>query len=205
MTQLYRTAVASMVVGAFGMAMSLTPFGTGLEENMGLHLLFKVRGIRKAPPDVVIITLDKTSADHLHLPSSPRKWPRSLHAFLINKLTDKKPAVIAFDMIFSEKSSAEEDGTFAEAIRNAGNIVLGEWLETKKVPLIDQSGTHTGTLNVEKIVPPIPLLAQSALATAHFALPKIPVKVNSYWAYKEGAGDIPTLPVVVFKIFAMTV
>jgi adenylate cyclase len=205
MTQLYRTAVASLVVGALGVVISLTPFGMELEENVGLHFLFKARGSRKAPSDVIIITLDKASADHLQLPSVPRKWPRSLHARLINNLIEKKPAVIAFDMIFSEKGSTEQDNTFAEAIRNAGNIVLGEWLETKKVPLIDQIGIRTGTLNVEKIVPPIPLLAQSALATAHFALPKIPVKVNSYWAYKEGAGDLPTLPVVVFKIYAMTV
>jgi adenylate cyclase len=205
MTQLYRTAVASMVVGAFGMVMSLTPFGMELEENTGLHLLFKTRGKHRAPPDVIIITLDKASADHFHLPSVPRKWPRSLHARLINKLIDKKPAVIAFDMIFSETGPPEQDNTFAEAIRNAGNIVLGEWLKTDKVPLIDQSGAHTGNLNIEKIVPPIPLLAQSALACAHFALPKIPVKVNSYWAYKTGAGDLPTLPVVVFQIYAMTV
>jgi len=205
MTQLYRTAVASMVVGAFGMVISLTPFGMELEENLGLHLLFKIRGKRKAPPDVIIITLDKASADHLHLPSAPRKWPRSLHARLINNLIDKKPAVIAFDMIFSETGPPEQDKIFAEAIRKAGNIVLGEWLKTDKVALMDQSGAHTGNLNIEKIVPPIPLLSQSALASAHFSLPKIPVKVSSYYTYKTGAGDLPTLPVVVFQIYAMTV
>jgi adenylate cyclase len=205
MTQLYRTAVASMVVGAFGMVISLTPFGMELEENLGLHLLFKIRGKRKAPPDVIIITLDKASADHLHLPSAPRKWPRSLHARLINNLIDKKPAVIAFDMIFSETGPPEQDNIFADAIRKAGNIVLGEWLKTDKVALMDQSGAHTGALDIEKIVPPIPLLAQSALSSAHFSLPKVPVKVNSYWAYKTGAGDLPTLPVVVFQIYAMPV
>ena len=205
MSQLYRTAAASMVVGAFGMMMSLTPFGMELEENTGLHLLFKIRGKRRVPPDVIIITLDKASADHLHLPSAPRKWPRSMHARLINNLIDKKPAVIAFDLIFSETGPAEQDNTFADAIRKAGNIVLGEWLKTDKVPLVDQSGGHTGTLNIEKIVPPIPLLAQSALSSAHFSLPKVPVKVNRYWAYKTGAGDLPTLPVVVFQIYALPV
>ena len=180
MTQLYRTAVVSLVIGAFGMVISLTPFGMGLEENMGLHLLFKARGSRKAPPDVIIITLDKASADHLQLPSAPRKWPRSLHARLINNLIDKKPAVIAFDMIFSETSSTEQDSSFADAIRNAGNIVLGEWLKTNQVPLIGQSGARTGDLNIEKIVRRS-LSCAIALATAHFTLPKIPVKVNSYW------------------------
>jgi adenylate cyclase len=205
MTQLFKTAVAGMVVVAFGMVIGLTPFGMELEENTGLHLLFKTRGKRAAPPDVIIISLDKASADRLQLPSAPRKWPRSLHARLINNLIDKEPAVIAFDMIFSETGPPEQDSIFADAIRNAGNIVLGEWLKTDKVSLIDQSGAQVGNLNVEKIVPPIPLLAQSALASAHFSLPKIPVKVNSYWAYKTSAGDLPTLPVVVFQIYAMTV
>jgi adenylate cyclase len=195
-----------MVVGAFGMAMSLTPFGMGLEENIGLHLLFKMRGERKAPPDVIIITLDKASADRLKLPTSaPRKWPRSLHAQLINNLMDNKPAVIAFDMVFSEAGLAEQDNAFADAIRSAGNIVLGEWLETNKVPLTDKRSTYAGMIDIQKTVPPIALLAQAALATAYFTLPQIPVKVSRYGAYKEGAGDMPSLPLVAFKIYAMAV
>ncbi len=206
MTQLHRIAVASMALGAFGMIMSLTPFGLELEENLGLHVLFDMRGERKVPQDVIIITLDQASADRLKLPTSaPRKWPRSLHAQLINNLMDNKPAVIAFDMVFSEAVSAEQDNAFADAIRSAGNIVLGEWLETNKVPLIDKRSTNAGMLNIEKTVAPIAPLAQAALATAYFTLPKIPVKVSRYGAYKEGAGDIPTLPLVAFKVYAMTV
>ena len=205
MTQLFRITVAGMVAGAFWMVISLTPFGMALEENAGLHVLFKIRGKRSAPSEVVIISLDKATSGYLNLPSAPRKWPRSLHARLINKLIDRKPAVIAFDMIFSEKGSPEQDRIFANAIHNAGNVVLGEWLKTDKITVTDQRGIQAGNLNIEKVIPPIPLLAKSALASAHFSLPKIPVKVNSYWAYKAGAGDLPTLPIVVFQIYAMTV
>ncbi len=122
-----------MVVVAFGMVISLTPFGMALEENAGLHLLFKIRGKRSAPSEVVIISLDKATSAHLDLPSAPRKWPRSLHARLINNLIDRKLAVIAFDMIFSEKGSPEQDHIFADAIRNAGNVVLEEWLKTDRL------------------------------------------------------------------------
>ena len=205
MTQLFRLTVAGMVVVAFGMMISLTPFGVALEENAGLHLLFKIRGKRSAPSQVVIISLDKATSDYLNLPSTPRKWPRSLHARLIEKLIDREPAVIAFDMIFSEKGLPEQDHIFADAIHKAGNVVLGEWLKTDNISLTDQRGVQTGNLNIEKLIPPIPLLAESALASAHFSLPKIPVKVNSYWAYKTGAGDLPTLPVVVFQVYAMPV
>jgi adenylate cyclase len=205
MIQLYKAAVAGLVVGVLGIVMTLTPFGTEIEENMGLHLLFKMRGMRRPPPDAVIIALDKASADHFRLPTVPRKWPRSLHARLINKLAETNPAVIVFDMIFSEAGLPENDNMFAEAICNAGNVVLVEWLKRDKVPLFDPVGTRTGNLIIERIVPAITPLASSALACAHFSLPKVPVKVNSYWAFKEGAGDIPTLPIVALQVYAMEV
>ena len=35
------------------------PFGFDLEENVGLDILFKLRGARPAPYDVVIVSIDK--------------------------------------------------------------------------------------------------------------------------------------------------
>ena len=200
-----KAAVTGLVIAAFGLVISLTPFGASLEENFGLHLLFKTRGPRKAPSEVVIITMDKASANRLDVPSSPRKWPHSLHARLVDNLVAQNPAVIAFDIVFNEARSPEHDDLFAGAIRTAGNVVLGEWLQTDKVPIFDLTGAQTGHLNIEKIIPPVSLLASSALAAAPFALPKVPVKVNRYWAFTTGAGDTPTLPVVVFQVYALQV
>ncbi|UCD79561.1 MAG: adenylate/guanylate cyclase domain-containing protein [Desulfobacterales bacterium] len=205
MHRLLKVTAVGLVVGILGVILSLTPFGKELEENAGLHLLFKMRGVRRAPPDVIIITLDKASADHFNLPNAPRKWPRSLHADLVSMLIDKEPAVIAFDLIFSDPGLPEHDNALAEAIRRAGNVVLVEWLKTDEVPVFDQKGDPTGSLKIEKIIPPIASLANSALASAPFALPKVPVKVNSYWTFKTGAGDTPSLPVVVFQAYAMSV
>jgi adenylate cyclase len=205
MHRLLKVAAAGLVVGIIGVIMSITPYGKELEENAGLHLLFKMRGVRRAPPEVIVITLDKSSADHLSLPTAPRKWPRTLHADLISVLADKKPAVIAFDLIFSDPGIAGHDDALAEAIRKAGNVVLVEWLKTDEIPVFDQKGDQTGSLKIEKIIPPIVPFAKSALASAPFALPKVPVKVNSYWTFKTGAGDTPSLPVVVFQAYAMTV
>ena len=53
-----------------------------------------------------------------------------------------------------------------------------------------------------KIVKPLALFADPAAATAPFVLPRIPFKVNRYWTFQTGAGDSPTLPVVVFQLFA---
>ena len=77
MNRLLNVTAAGLVVGVLGSTIILTPLGKELEENFGLHLLFNARGDRRVPPDVIIITLDKASADFLNLPTAPRKWPRS--------------------------------------------------------------------------------------------------------------------------------
>ena len=205
MSRLSKALITGLLIGMLGMAATLIPCGLNLEENIGLDLLFKLRGVREAPPEVVVVTVDKVSADNLNLPIRPDKWPRSLHARLIENLVRKGAAVIAFDMTFDEARSSEHDNLFAEAIKNAGNVVLCEYLKKEKISLTDEDGVHTGDLGIERLVPPIPPLARSAVALAPFPLPKVPVKVSQYWMFKTGAGDTPTLPVVVFQIFALDV
>nr|HDN01139.1 adenylate/guanylate cyclase domain-containing protein [Deltaproteobacteria bacterium] len=205
MSRLSKALITGFVIGLLGVAATLVPCGIDLEEDIGLDLLFKLRGAREAPPEVVVVTVDKVSADNLNLPTRPDKWPRSLHARLIESLVRKGAAVIAFDMTFDQPRSPEHDNLFAEAIKNAGNVVLCEYLKKEKISLTDEEGAHTGDLDIERLVPPIPSLARSAVALAPFPLPKVPVKVSQYWMFKTGAGDIPTLPVVVFQIFAFSV
>jgi adenylate cyclase len=202
MTRLSKAIIASLFIGTLGVIASLTPIGFALEENIGLDLLFRLRGFRKPPSDVVIVSMDKASVDNLKLSSEPEKWPRSLHADLTKNLTKQGAAVIVFDMVFNEPGPMEHDNLFAEAIRDAGNVVLCEYIEKEIVPLTDNKGTKTGEVIIERLVPPIPALAQSALALAPFPLPKIPVKVSQYWTFKTEAGDTPTLPVTAFQIFA---
>jgi adenylate cyclase len=203
MSRSSKAVCAGLSIGLLGLVVSLTPVGTALEENMGLYMLFKLRGSRKAPPDVVVVATESASENQLGLPTSLTKWPRSLHARLIDKLAEKNAAVIAFDIFFRESHSPQDDHRFAQSIQRAGNIVLVEELE-KKIPF-DDTGKKIDHVEIEKLVHPLPLLAQPALATAPFPLPKIPVQLNSYWAFKTSAGDTPTLPVVVFQIFSLQV
>lgn len=205
MPRLSKAIIVSLLIGALGVIAILTPMGFDLEENIGLDLLFRLRGVRKPPSDVIIVSLDKASADNLKLPADPEKWPRSLHASLTENLAKQGAAVIAFDMMFDEAGPMEHDNLFAQAISNAGNVVLGERLEKETFPLTNKEGTHTGEIVIERLTPPIPPLARSALALAPFPLPKVPVKVSQYWTFKTEAGDTPTLPVAVFQIFAFEV
>jgi adenylate cyclase len=91
MSRLSKALIVGLLIGILGMAATLVPCGLYLEENIGLDLLFKLRGVREAPSKVVVVAMDKVSADNLNLPIRPDKWPRSLHARLIESL-DFRPA-----------------------------------------------------------------------------------------------------------------
>ena len=200
---LRKALIVGLLIGILGV--NLVPLAHKLEEDIGLHLLFTLRGGRPVPPDVVIISLDKLSAEHLNVREEPRKWPRTLHASLVESLSRQGAAVIAFDILFDEVRIAEHDRLFARAMQNAGNVILCECLTKETLSLTEQGRVQTGDLNLVRLTPPIPVLAESAAALAPFPLPKVPVKVSQYWTFKSDAGDTPTLPVVAFQIFALHV
>ena len=52
-------------------------------------------------------------------------------------------------------------------------------------PLTDKSGSPAGHLYLERRMPPIPLLAQAAAALSPFPLPKVPIRVNRYWTFRQ--------------------
>jgi adenylate cyclase len=193
------------LTGILGVMAILIPLGNRLEENVGLDFLFKARKAMSIPSEAVIVTMDKASCDHLNLPTEPYKWPRSLHARLTENLVKAGAAVIIFDVMFNESRSSEDDQLFAKAISNAGNVVLCASLKREIMPLNTEDGTYRGDLNLVRLVPPISSLAQSAVAIAPFPLPKVPVKLSQYWKFKTVAGDIPTLPLVAFQIYALEV
>ncbi|HWP46134.1 MAG TPA: adenylate/guanylate cyclase domain-containing protein [Candidatus Limnocylindrales bacterium] len=200
-----KAIILGFLVGISGLVIGLSPIGFILEENLGLNLLFRLRGARPPPPEVLIVNIDKASATHLKLSHNPKKWPRSLYARLTESLVKQGAAIIVFDLIFDEPGSPSEDALFADAIHKAGNVILFKYLDGEIVSLPDKKGLSTVGLNIERWVLPIPPLAQSALAIAPFPLPKVPARLNQYWMFKAGAGDMPTLPVVAFQTFALQV
>jgi adenylate cyclase len=205
MARLFKAVSLGLLIGMLGLVASLSPFGLDLEESVGLEFFFKWRGVRKAPDEVMIVSIDNSSAAHLNLAYDPAKWPRAHHARLVENLANAGAAVIVFDIIFQESRSPEHDSLLAVAIRNAGNVVLFEYLKRETLSLTNKAGFPTNDLYIQTRVPPIPLLAQPALALAPFPLPKVPVKVSQYWTFKTGAGSAPTLPAVAFQIFSFEV
>ncbi|MDX1451314.1 MAG: CHASE2 domain-containing protein [Oleiphilaceae bacterium] len=80
--------------------------------------------LNAAPIDqqTVIISIDEKSLNGI----GQWPWRRIIHAQLVDKLTEYNAALIAFDVLFSErdKTYPEDDEALARAIKQNGNVLL---------------------------------------------------------------------------------
>ena len=203
MSRIGKTILFGLLIAAIGVVASFVEVAHEIEENSGLGLLFQLRGAKPAPSEVVIISIDRESSEHLKQHDNPDRWPRSLHARLIETLAKAGARVIIFDLYFIDPRSASEDDLLAATIRNAGNVVLAEPLRAKDIPAANISGVFSAEHRIVETVKPIEPIARAAFAAAPFVLPRLPVKVNQYWAFQTAAGDSPTFPVVAFQLYAL--
>lgn len=81
--------------------------------------MFAARGSFTPPDDVVIVAIDEKSVNEL----GRWPWPRKKIARLVESLKDAD--VVALDIVFSEKEGADGDKALSDAIRDAGNVVMG--------------------------------------------------------------------------------
>ena len=79
-SRLFKAILLGLVIGVVAMLLSPFRFALNLEENTGLGLLFKLRGVEQPSGEVFVVSIEKESSDHLNLHNNPDKWPRSLHA-----------------------------------------------------------------------------------------------------------------------------
>jgi len=207
LTRWLKALPLGVLIAITGLIISFSQTAHDFEEDTGLGLLFKLRGARQAPTDAVVVSIDKESADRLSIPENPDKWPRSLHARLVDILSKAGASVVTFDMHFLESRVAEDDKLFAQAMSKAGNVVLGDPMVAREIPVSPDGGSYGPEHNIVRVVKPLPILAESAVATAPFVLPRIPFKVNQYWTFQsEGAlSPPPTFPVVAYQLFGMQI
>jgi len=111
---------------------------------------------QQADDDIVIIAVDENSLSSI----GRWPWPRSIHAQLINKLTEYEAQAILVDMIFSEPSfDKNNDLLLADAIKKNGKVVLpllleqtriqGQLLETLPLPIYTQAAADVGHVHIE--------------------------------------------------------
>jgi adenylate cyclase len=200
MTGILKAFTWGCVVGLMGLVFSFTHTARSFEEDLGLDLLFKLRGIQQPPSEAVVVSIDRDSAEALKIPDDPDKWPRSVHARLIDVLVQAGAKAITFDVHFIEPKVPEDDHLFEQAIRRAGNVVLADAMRGKDIPT-SSAGNNASSTTIVKLTKPFEPFAQAATGTAPFVLPRIPFKVNQYWTFQQGAGDAPTFPVVAMQLY----
>ncbi|MEN8205013.1 MAG: adenylate/guanylate cyclase domain-containing protein [Pseudomonadota bacterium] len=202
MTRPAKALTLGVFTGILGILVICIPFILDLEETAGLDWLFTLRGPIAAPDDVVIVSIDKASADALNLSTDPGKWPRSYHAELLGKLAQAGAAVIVLDIHFKEQREPDVDTALARAIETSNRVVLFEYTKKDIIRLYDKSGHYSGELIAQRLIRPAEPIASAPLALAPFPLPVFPVKVSQFWAYTPGTGDLPTEPVVALQLYS---
>src|ERR1043165_3822450 len=175
MLRISKSLCAGFLIGLAGIVIGFFRSAHDVEEGVGLGLLFKLRGTRQPPPEVVVVSIDRESAEQLKVSGNPSRWPRSLHADLVKKLTHAGARLILFDLYFFEPRSPAEDEAFAAVLSQSGNVILGEAVRARDL----SSSTAPATVPVEyrlaKTEKPIDLFARAAAATAPFVVPRLPV------------------------------
>ena len=205
MLRLRQAAYFGVAIGIFGVLLSFVPWVNKTEEDLGLAVLFKLRGPRKPPSEAVVVSIDKESSESLNVSGNPARWDRSIHARLIEKLVAQGARIIIFDVYFIEPRSLSEDHLLATALSKASNVILAEPLRAKEFSASDIFNSTQGEHRLVKTIRPVAALSDAAVATAPFVLPRLPVRVNYYWTFQPDAGDTPTFPVVAFHIYASEV
>lgn len=225
MRRLLRRVLLALFVGLAGAGFTLSDLGFDLEEEIGLGWLFRLRGPIPAPPGIGIVRLDRESLHAFRdLPPSPEAWPeplrscaarepalralpaassldrlpRAIHGCLIEELTRRGVAVIAFDIAFRDHADQQESLAFlSRTIAESGRVVLLEkasrqWLATG----------NGGQVQADIVEMVHPELAGVAAGTASFLLPKASERVNQFWARHEGLPSGAQLPALVLEVRA---
>jgi adenylate cyclase len=232
-----RALVAGMLVGVLGALASLSPAVELVEQQYGLGWLFRLRGPRPPPDEVVIIAMDQRAGDNISLLRAPQefercnglqfgpappthqalppprsgRWPRCMHAILVDALKAAGARVIVFDVLFRPRTSGlasvdlylEQDQRLAAAMRTSARVLLAQDYK----PTEPSSGDPCTD---EVPLPISPLLSAVALGVA--PMPYAPTvfaggadRADRFWTTKTcgiGTGTV-TIPLVALQAYAL--
>ena len=142
MKKIIRDVLESLVVMFLVIFLTITNLFSSLDYMLKDALYQIPRGVDN---DIKIIAIDERTIEEL---GQINTWSRDYYAKLIEALNtydEAKPAVIAFDIIFSgyfgENSTISEgDLMFVEAAQKSGNVVLASQIKYKEKAEINEEG-----------------------------------------------------------------
>ena len=223
-------AIAGLVAAAGALA-SLPQLGFSLEEENGLQWLFKVRGERPAPTEAVVVRFDRDALARLRdLPEDTAGWPqpiagcvarhgpmpglsdatrldrlpRGVPACLVEELTRRGAAVIAFDISF-RRDPTREDGVaaLAAAMRAHGSVILLDHAVRQIGPAARMQSPDREGVQADWLEGPHATLAAAAIATAPFLLPRGTARIHQFWAFNPALPAPTQLPMRALEVLAL--
>jgi CHASE2 domain-containing sensor protein/class 3 adenylate cyclase len=121
----YLGEVLVLLAGAAAALLAIACYERGLLQRFELQTVdarFDLRGTRHPPRDLVVVQIDDTTFNELGL-----QWPfpRSVHGRVIRRINADHPAVIAYDVQFTEQTEPQEDNSLIAAVAaTRGKVVL---------------------------------------------------------------------------------
>lgn len=121
--------------------------GFGYWRSFEARLQDKLVEMKTPPSDIVIIAIDDASI------SAIGRWPwsRAVHAEMLERLASARPAVVGYDVTFSEPSTEADDAALEAALRRVGNAVLPDERDAAPLPrfigAVDGRVGHTTLLS----------------------------------------------------------
>ncbi|CAN5159743.1 hypothetical protein BH09PSE2_BH09PSE2_06640 [soil metagenome] len=137
------------------LAVTLAAPQTGTAPDRLLYDAFARLRARTPSDRIVIVAVDAPSLKAL----GAWPWPRTIHAALIDRLTQGHAAAVAYDVLFPEPDPRGGDPALAAALRRSGRVVL---------PVVHVSpGDDGAPVKTER---PTPLVAAAAAGLGHVDL-----------------------------------
>ncbi len=138
-------------------------FGTAVFWDMGILDRLNQRS-SVTNKKIYIIGIDDRTLEQY---GPVNTWSRNIPAQLVellNKDPKARPAVIGFDVIYSEKTDEEGDSHFADTCREAGNVVAALSFSFKEMPERDEKGNMTyNPYYVDYVIEPYEKLKDSVI------------------------------------------
>jgi adenylate cyclase len=235
--------VIGAILAAIGGLLVSFPLFWPAQESIDLAILFKLRGTRAVPDDVVLVTIDPQTSERVSLPAELEarercldlrvgavpssherlppphlvmRWPRCVHAYAVRALAAAGARVIALDISFrrlapvgtngaGRRKNDAQDQALADAIRQAGNVLLAQWLDP--VGSKPAGAAPDAQMNPPQRPAPIsPAIEWSALGAAPLRLTwGLAGRVNGFATFGEEDGPISSMPALIQHVAAAPV
>lgn len=128
-------------------------------EFISLDSRFRLRPTISASNQIIHIDMSEDSIQAI----GRWPWPRNWHAAITSILSEYKPRMIIYDVIFSEEDKPENDAMFSEAIKQAGDVYLGFIYDTGEISSKD---FYRG-IGVKSVLEPLKIFKDVAKGVGH--------------------------------------